>query len=264
MITFYIDAVGLAGPGLKSWSEGKPVLRGETPYRFGPLERYRPALLPANERRRASTLVRMVFRVCEEIFGEDPAAAQALPSVFASSGGDYYIVDRICRVLRDSGLGVSPTQFHNSVHNAPAGYWSIASSSTGASTSLSAYDCSFASGLVEAAAMVGIEREPLLMVVCDTDLPQPLVQKRPIEFPFAVAFVLAPEKSDASLAALTVDMGAAAGESVCRTPELEPVRQGNPAARTLPLLELLATGEHGTIVLPFFGDRCVNVEVTGP
>lgn len=264
MITFYVEAVGLSAPGLDGWPEGRAVLSGRAPYRFEPLERYKPALLPANERRRASNLVRLVFRVCEELFGDGIAAASTMPSVFASSGGDYDIVDRICRVLRQSGLGVSPTQFHNSVHNAPAGYWSIASSSTAASTSLSGYDYSFASGLLEAAAIVGVERQPLLLVVCDTDLPQPLVQKRPIEFPFAVAFKISPEKNDASLAAVTVDLGREPGESDCRTPGLEPVRLGNPAARTLPLLELLAGGGEGRIVLPFVGGRSVTAGVAAP
>ncbi len=41
-----------------------------------------------------------------------------------------------------------PTQFHNSVHNAVAGYWSIATKSTQPMTCLAAHDHSFAAGLL--------------------------------------------------------------------------------------------------------------------
>ena len=52
----------------------------------------------------------------------DPAT---LPSVFASTHGDLAITDYMCETLATDPTAVSPTKFHNSVHNAAAGYWTI-------------------------------------------------------------------------------------------------------------------------------------------
>ena len=54
--------------------------------------------------------------------GCDPAT---LPSVFASTHGDLAITDYMCETLATDPTAVSPTKFHNSVHNAAAGYWTI-------------------------------------------------------------------------------------------------------------------------------------------
>jgi hypothetical protein len=53
---------------------------------------------------------------------------------------------------------VSPTLFHNSVHNTPAGYFSIATGIQTASVSLSAGDNTFSAGLIEALTQVLIEK----------------------------------------------------------------------------------------------------------
>ena len=49
---------------------------------------------------------------------------------------------------------ISPTRFHNSVHNAAAGYWTIGAGCMQATTALSAYDATFAEGLLEALAQL--------------------------------------------------------------------------------------------------------------
>ena len=64
-----------------------------------------------------------------------PAAeASGLPyttlrPVFASGNGDGITVGAILEMLTKPDGFVSPTQFHNSVHNAAAGYWSIGTGS---------------------------------------------------------------------------------------------------------------------------------------
>ena len=73
----------------------------------------------------------------------------SLASVFASANGDGVVIDAILRMLASTPHAVSPTQFHNSVHNAPSGYWGIAMRATPASTSLCGYDGSLACGLIE-------------------------------------------------------------------------------------------------------------------
>ena len=87
---------------------------------------------------------------------------------------------------------VSPTSFHNSVYNAPAGYWSIATHSRLASTSVCAYDVSFAAGLFEAAAYATVEHQPVMLIASDLPFPAPLHAIRPVEESFAAALLMTP------------------------------------------------------------------------
>ncbi len=241
MIRVHVNAVGLAAPGLEGWAEGRKVLTGEEPYVPQPLDRYKPRLLPPNERRRATELVRVVFRACEDAIDGSNLDPSSLAGVFASSGGDYPIVDQICRALRQPQRAVSPTQFHNSVHNAAAGYWSIATGSRAPSTSLAGYDGSFSAGLLEAAAQVSLEGWPTLLAVYDIPPPPPLLAKRPILNPFAIALILTAEPDDTSVGALTLLPNANSdSESRIADTTLDAVRLANPAARSLPLLQALA------------------------
>ncbi len=82
--------------------------------------------------------------------------------VFASSDGDGDIVHRLCTALATPAAAVSPTDFHNSVHNAATGYWSIGAHSQAPSTAICAYDGSFSAGLLEAACQIAVEARPVL------------------------------------------------------------------------------------------------------
>jgi hypothetical protein len=247
---------------MPSWAVAHKILRGQQAYQSEPLDRYTPELLPPNERRRATGLVRLAFRVCEEILNKHPEAARQTRSVFASSGGDYYIIDQICRLLHEQQHALSPTQFHNSVHNAAAGYWSIATQSTWPSTSISCYDHTFAAGLLEAAGMVNEANQPVLYAAYDSELPEPLLQKRNIAFPFAAALLLSPEESARSQACISLQPARWNTETGCRNAGLEKLRLGNPAARALPLLELVASQENGNVILALPGDSALQLDVS--
>ena len=60
------------------------------------------------------------------------------------------ICHEICQALALAAREVSPTRFANSVHNAAAGYWSIATGSMMESNVLCAFDASFVAGLLDA------------------------------------------------------------------------------------------------------------------
>jgi len=262
MQSIYINAIGLTAPGLTNWENSLPVLRDETNYQAEPLDRYKPMLLPANERRRATELVRLAFRVSEEATQNLEAQRATLASVFASSGGDYQIIDQICRALSMPERMVSPTQFHNSVHNSAAGYWSIATQSRAPSTSLSAYDYSFPVGLLEAATLVVTDNQPTLLVAYDTQPPSPLAEKRQITLPFATALVLAPAASEHTLAKLSLStITGQQSETTCQLATLETLRASNPAASSLPLLELLAKQQPGQISLALNPNQQLMVEL---
>jgi hypothetical protein len=262
-MTIYVERVGLFAPGLEGWQSSRAVLAGEAEYQPQPLPKYKPQLLPANERRRASAVVRLAFGACEDAIGDRLQEASQLAAVFASSGGDYTINDQICRAILSEQKAVSPTQFHNSVHNAAAGYWSIASKSQATSISLSACDYSVATGLMEAQSLLLIEQVPLLLVCCDTSVVAPMHAKRPVAQSFAAALWLSPQPTSHSMAGLDMQMTAASDRlDTVGNSELESLRLDNPAARILPLLALLAKPATASVQLQLAGSQSLQLAVT--
>jgi hypothetical protein len=247
--TVWIEAVGIAAPGLPSWEAAQAVLRGAEPYVPTELPPHAPQLLPPNERRRATPTVRIAFQAAEDAIRGTSLEPANLATVFASSDADLNIIHRIATALTQTPRLVSPTDFHNSVHNAAAGYWSIAVGARAPSSTISAYDFSFAAGLEEACNLVRIDDLDTLLVAFDLPPPQPLFAKRPIGCMAAVALVLTQARTANSLASL----GCAhvqESTSVSFTPALEALRRANPATAALPLFERLARRHSGRIVLP--------------
>ncbi len=256
----WIDAVGLLGPGLPDWPAAARVLAGDEPYRPHPT--VLPALecLPAAERRRTGTVVRLALAAGLEALGRSGAEAAALPAVFSSSGGDGQNCHEICQVLAGAERQISPTRFHNSVHNAAAGYWGIATGAVAASNALCAYDASFAAGLLEALTQVATEETALLLVAYDASYPEPLRSTRPIPDAFAVALLLTPGHCARSLARLEAAPGPAPAERLADE-RLEALRASVPAARALPLLRRLARREAGAVTIEYL-DRPLGLEVS--
>ena len=260
-LTAYVRGVGLLGPGLSDWQTGAPVIAGDAPYQSSPTVLSAPQSLPPAERRRTGATVKLALGVAQQAVagaGIDPVS---LAAVFTSSGGDGLICHEICETLATDERQISPTRFHNSVHNAAAGYWSIATGATAASTALCAYDASFGAGLLEALTELRIHGAPVLLVAYETSYPEPLRSQRPIPEAFAAGFVLGPEGTAGSLARIELDF---TGEPATRfeDPGLERLRVSAPAARALPLLGLLARGEAGGVVLDYQDEDRLAIEVS--
>lgn len=217
-------------------------------------------MLPLNERRRATPAVRLAFQAAEDAMQSTVLPASSLATVFASSDADLAIIHRICLALTATPRLISPTDFHNSVHNAAAGYWSIAAGARAPSTTISAHDGSFAAGLLEACLQVQADDCDALLVAFDLPAPEPLHAKRFIAHPAAVALVLTRQRAEHSIAALTCAATSDA-ETTLADEDLETSRLGNPAGRALPLLQLLARESVGRVVLPMNGDTCLAVEL---
>lgn len=252
MIDLYVHAIGLAAPGLPNWNESTRVLRGETGYKPTDLAPHAPQALPPNERRRATASVRQAFRAAEEaVAGRD---ATQLATVFAGSDGDLNILNRVCTTLASDNRAISPTDFHNSVHNAAAGYWGIGIGSRAPSTTLAGYDASFTQGLLEAGLQVATEGRPVLLVVFDVPAPAPLIHSRTLLSAASCALWLSPEAGEAPLARLRLELGRDEPETTLDDAALEAQRRGNPALRALPMLRAIARGERDArIVLPNSG-----------
>lgn len=162
----HIAGISLWSRGLPSWEAACAYVRDGVRVDDAP-NRPSPQLLAANERRRAPDTVAVALDValaaCQAA-GRDPAT---LPSVFASTHGELSITDYMCRVLAEEPASLSPTRFHNSVHNAAAGYWTIGASAHAPANAISAGCWSFAQGLLEALAQLADGTEEVLLVGYD-------------------------------------------------------------------------------------------------
>jgi len=249
MMRVRVDGVGITGPGLDGWASAASLLRGERPYAAADMRNPAPAVLAPGERRRASLAVRLAIEVASQAVTASGLPPSRLPAVFASSDGDGDTIHSICAAIAAPGYPVSPTRFHNSVHNAAAGYWSIAVGSRQASTSLCAWDDTFAVAFLDAAAQVMADGEPVLLVVSDVAAPEPLNRERPGVLPFGCAMVLS---AAAAGDAAAVDLRFSAGSAPLVWPlQLPEGLTSNPAARALLLLRAIARDEPAVVRLPY-------------
>jgi hypothetical protein len=263
VIEVRIKGVGLLAPGLIGWEVGRAVLAGLIPFQPNAVPDPDATMLPPNERRRSSDCVRWAVQVAQEAMAQSGLDPRDVPTVFASSGGEMGVFDKLCRTLATPERTVSPTLFHQSVHNAAAGYWGIATAGQQSSTALSCYDDSFAAGLLEAVTMVQVERCPVLLAAYDLAVPSPLSQARPIRTGFAAALVLTPSH-DAGPAVMRIRFEECTDEpSDLEHPVLEEIRIDNPAARSLPLLSAIAAGGERIVRLGFLESQQLTLEL-GP
>ena len=255
-LTAYLDGVGLLGPGLDNWVAAQPILAGTTDYVSHAIAVPAPMALPPAERRRVGLAVRVALAVAQEAVAAAQLDAGQLAAVFSSSSADGDTCDAICRTLASEDRHLSPTRFHNSVHNAPAGYWGIASGAMTPATVLCAYDASFAAGLLEAVvqlsqlSQVSVDAAGTLLVTYEAPYPEPLHAKRPHPSAFGLALALLPRQGPHSLARVQVELVEAPADRLAN-PDLEALRRGIPSARGLPLLQALASGRAGRVILEY-------------
>jgi hypothetical protein len=259
----YVEGVGLTGPGLRGWQASRAILAGDEAHRFAPTSIAASDLLPAAERRRAGTPVRLALAAGQEAHahaGRDPAATA---TVFASSSGDCDNVHYMLEALAAPERQISPTRFHNSVHNVAAGYWSIATQCRAPSTSVCCHDASFAAGLLDAVSQVLAGGSPVALIAYDHPYPEPLNSVRPILGDFGVAVLLAPGRTERAAAAIDVDfVPQIRAASRAADPGLEKLRAGVPAARCLPLLAAFARGGPETVILEYVAGTHLQIAVS--
>ena len=164
-----------------------------------PGTRPQPSILPPNERRRAPDTVAVALEVAQAACwnaGRDPAR---LPTVFASTYGDLAITDYMCGTLAKAPMTLSPTRFHNSVHNAAAGYWSIATACRQPYCALGAGPYTFAAGLFAAALQACADQTDVLLVAYDIEARGPLARITHSHGMLGVAVVLSVAQAGAAM-----------------------------------------------------------------
>ena len=214
--------------------------------------RPQPAILPPNERRRATDTVAIALGVAQAACagaGRDPAQ---LPMVFASTYGDLAITDYMCSTLAKAPTTLSPTRFHNSVHNAAAGYWSIATGCREPYCALSAGRYTFANGLFAAALQVCADGTDVLYVAYDSETHGPQARIAHSSGLLGIAMVLAPAGGPVRL------------ELAClaeRPADDSMVRSGNAMADCLPLLAALEGDSRQVLHLPLGPESMLRVQL---
>ena len=214
--------------------------------------RPQPSLLPPNERRRAPDTVAVALEVAQAACanaGRDPAR---LPMVFASTYGDLAITDYMCSTLAKAPTTLSPTRFHNSVHNAAAGYWSIATGCHEPYCALSAGRYTFANGLFTAALQACADQTDVLYVAYDIDAHAPQTQIAHSQGLLGVALVLTRDGSGTSL-----ELAAVAE----RSPDTAFAASANAMADSLPLVAALERGAGEVLRLPLGPESSLRVQV---
>lgn len=246
-LTAGIEGLGLWTAQAPSWAAFRGLLAGATVEEG---TRPAPALLPPNERRRAPDTVLVALEAAQAACldaGRDPST---LPSVFVSTYGDLAITEHLCQTLATAPLELSPTRFHNSVHNAAAGYWTIAAGAMEPATAISA---DFAMGLLEALAQLATGAGAVLLVGYDGQAPGLLRQVAQTEGLLGGALVLGPATAGRPRLRLVLVDGEAPAVAA-------PVAAGNAMAPLLVLFAAIARGD-GVALLPAGPGRVLRVEL---
>jgi len=257
----WIDGIGLIAPGMPDWPAAAAVLSGAQPWQSAPSVLPAPELLPPAERRRASRVIRLALALGQQATAQAGADASQLATVFAASGADGHNCHALCEQLAGDDRQISPTRFHNSVHNAAAGYWGIATRSMAPCQVLCAYDGSLGAGLLDALAQVALDQRPVLLICYDSEYPEPLHAKRPLPDAAGMAWLLAPRRTKASLAQIGVTPGAQDAPTLMRDAALETLRAQFPSLRALPALQALACQQAADVALDYLPGHSLGLRL---
>lgn len=260
MLAIALRGIGLVGPGLADWPRARDALRDAVPWCSGPTQLVAPGCLHPAERRRAGAMVKLSLAVADQACTHAGVDPRHIATVFSASTGEPANCHALCETLASAERLLSPTRFTNSVHNAAAGYWHIATKSRAPSTSLCGHDASFGAGLIEAAAQCVTTGQPVLLVASDVPYPEPLHGVRPLPDAFGVALLLDAPKNERLAPLLRLQL-IDAPATACQQTGLEGLRRAIPAARSLPLLQALARGEDAQLVIDYLAPPALSVQV---
>ncbi|WP_024850529.1 beta-ketoacyl synthase chain length factor [Hydrogenovibrio kuenenii] len=252
----YIESIGLQAPGLEDWDASQPVLQGKQPYQSEPLSKYSPGFLPANERRRTTDTIKLALRTAENtVKNYSQEEVSKLPTLFACVDGDTQVSAKMTTAILQEEPMISPIHFHNSVHNAPAGYWMIGQNNMHAASSISAGKYQLSNTLIEAMTLLD-DTTPKVMVVL-YDLPiDPVVETYQPEIAlFGCGLVLTQQETSRSMAKIELTLVQQPSKR-----ENDAWFGQNFAADFMPLLKALAANQTGKLLHPV--SSALSAEIT--
>jgi hypothetical protein len=147
------------------------------------------SLLHPRLRRRTSTLTRAAVTALEAALAHTGVGIDEVRFVLVSSFGEIETTVDLLAQLGVPDGPISPTKFHNSVHNTATGYMSIASGNHRESTALAGGPHNLEIGLLEALAGLAETGEDVVLIFAEELLPHPF-ERSDAEATFAVALHL--------------------------------------------------------------------------
>ena len=188
---FVVMGFGVWAPGITG-REDLRVCLSDSSQRLEPgsFQAPKPEAIPAKERRRSGLFINLGVEVAHQAVADAGVAAGDVPSVFASCMGDTAVTHYMADKLTKEEKLLSPTKFHNSVHNATSGYWSISAENRAPSSFIGGQRASFSLGLFEAVSQSAARREPVLLVAHDIATAAPFDDVLPIQESVGLAYVV--------------------------------------------------------------------------
>ncbi|MET0935219.1 MAG: beta-ketoacyl synthase chain length factor [Luteibacter sp.] len=244
-LTVWVKGVGLWAPGAAGWDAFQAIVAGASE----PGSDARPVadVLPPNERRRAPESVLLAAAVAGQAVRMSGLDAAALPCVFASAHGDQVITDYMCATLATAPTELSPTKFHNSVHNAAVGYWTIATHCHASSSAVSGGETAFGAGLLEAATLAVADDTDVLLASYDIAGAGPLGEMTNTTGPFAIALVLSPHPGEGLLRLDLTPAPGNIGSEPTGNAWVDALTSSNPSAHAIPLAHAIARGRPAAV-----------------
>lgn len=254
----YVYGVGAWGLGFADWPQLRALLSGAAPWPQEPvMTPPKSEVIPGNERRRAPTIVKAAVEVAGQACQQAGMNPSELACVFGSGLGDTDITDYLCAQLALPEKQLSPTKFHNSVHNAPAGYWTISTHCMQAANSIAAYQHTVGITLMEAVLQAHQEQTPVLLCVFDLTARGIYEGIYETKSDFAAALVITPnERDQPPLAKLQISTGADVVALPAWDATFAKLQRSNPAAQILPLLHALANKEKNPVLSLSLSEAC--------
>lgn len=191
-----IAGAGLWGRGLTCYADLVALLAQPEARLEEAFANPKPEAIAAKERRRAGLMINLAVEVAHQACEHAGIDKRLPPSVFVSAMGDTVITDYMCRKLAAPEKLLSPTKFHNSVHNAPSGYWTISAENRAPSSFVGGFVQSFGAGLLEAASQSLDHQQPVLLVAYDIANEAPFDDIEPVAESLGIALVVAPAELD--------------------------------------------------------------------
>lgn len=175
----YLRGVGLWTPAhasFQAWvAAGMPAELGLGPEQ-GPGSRPIAALLHPRLRRRTSVLTRATVTALEAATAQGGVALDSVRLVLVSSFGEIETTVELLAQLGQPQGPVSPTKFHNSVHNTATGYMSIASGNHREATALAGGPHNLEIGALELLAGLALDGGDAVLLIAEELVPAPFAR----------------------------------------------------------------------------------------
>jgi hypothetical protein len=261
-----IHGIGVCATGLRDWTFAQSVLRGDAVCGIEPIGKLDIPDLPVTERRRVNATSRLAIHAASQAVAHLTRDARAcLSSIFASADGDGAILATTLDALAQQPATMSPTLFHNSVFNAPAGYWTIASGANGPSITISAGAATFATGMIEAGIEIVNSGNPVLYIAFDMPFPQSLHSFGVDSEAFACALLLGPLSPTAAAWGRIERWErpvSGVSPSAVPAPLAAHFRGNGSALAVLPLLSAIAARIPTVVAVPYHDGDCLELAYT--